>query len=283
MLNGEGASGGEAEKCSNWSTGTGRVEQLRASAAESRVRTWIRLHTAWFGRELPPWPLTPSKIKAVVAMLKVAKSANPMAYVSVARSASLDLGFVEHPLTNHIVRRVKASSERGIGLGKQTHALPGGRLGQLPDGREPWVAGGPINPRVALLVGSWWLLRETEVAAAELVDVSLDFGRSTATLKLPCSKTDQRAIGVIRVHGCACSSQEPECPRYPCCPFHALADHMRLLEGKFGSDVDDPGFPLFPSSDGRSLEYLRTVFEAPVGFWLPSAEKSTERGARGQC
>ena len=49
------------------------------------------------------------------------------------------------------------------------------RLHLLPRGFEPWVAGGPVNPRAMVMCGAWWLCREIELASqrARLLEFEL--------------------------------------------------------------------------------------------------------------
>ena len=135
-------------------------------------------------------------------------------------------------------------------MGPPTRALPLPfvRLGSLPAGRSPWVAGGPLSPRNALVVGAWWMMREVELATVRAAHVTLtgEWSRNTlgAKLSLPASKNDAAAFGADRAHRCHCL----ECAN-PMCPAHAVIDqHLllsRQLPGSFGQDGPALGLPLF--------------------------------------
>eukprot|EP00974_Lingulodinium_polyedra_P106107 10270316-Lingulodinium_polyedra.AAC.1 len=83
-------------------------------------------------------------------MLKAGGYSSAPNYLSAARVASRELGHVEDPLLAHEAVRLKRSCLRGVGMAKQTHALPLRRMGELTADREPWVPGGPASPRDTL-------------------------------------------------------------------------------------------------------------------------------------
>ena len=64
------------------------------------------------------------------------------------------------------LRDCKRSCLRGLGGPVKARALPLARLHELPEGRTPWVPGGPLNPRAAVLCGAWWQFREVELSTA---------------------------------------------------------------------------------------------------------------------
>ena len=148
---------------------------------------------------------------------------------------------------------VVRSCERGLGAPVKAMALPFQRLHLLPGGHSPWVKNGPLGPRNMIVAGSWFLLREIEVSLARANAVYVDSRSSPPSVSwsLPVSKTDPRATGTSRVHGCSCPSSKPT----PSCPVHAIWDQLLLLrrrvphrfaehEGEWKPDED---LPLFPS------------------------------------
>lgn len=83
----------------------------------------------------------------------------------------------------------------------------------------------PLSPVAAVVVGVLFLLRELELSAIDMEDVS--FTDTTITLSLPVSKVDWQAKGCRRTWSCKCDV------RYYC-PVHILrqyADELRR-EGK---------------------------------------------------
>jgi len=57
------------------------------------------------------------------------------------------------------------------------------------------------------ILGSWWMTREIELAAAKISDVE-QTSRDTTRWKLPASKNDTAGKGVWRSHGCCCSADK---------------------------------------------------------------------------
>ena len=103
-----------------------------------------------------------------------------------------------------------------------------------------------MSPRNLVVLGSWFMLREVEAANARVKDVSVVVrdGCPRVVWSLPASKTDQRAAGVSRAHGCACTGT----PK-PSCPAHAAWAHASSLRTRFGEI--SPDSPFFPDVHGR--------------------------------
>ena len=141
------------------------------------------------------------------------------------------------------------SCTRGLGGPRKALPLPSDRLEELPDGADPWVPAGPIGPKNLVVLGSWFLLREVEAAAATVGDlrITLNKGKPKAEWRLPASKTDQRAEGVTRTHGCSCQGS----PRTDC-PAHVAWAHASMLIKKFGDRGVDA--PLFPNVKGEMCQ-----------------------------
>eukprot|EP00974_Lingulodinium_polyedra_P051747 4976210-Lingulodinium_polyedra.AAC.1 len=57
------------------------------------------------------------------------------------------------------------------------------------------------------------------MAGAEVGDVSVAWEAQEFSLTLPCSKTDPRAVGRVRTHGCLCGHAGTG-PPDPICPLH---------------------------------------------------------------
>ena len=125
------------------------------------------------------------------------------------------------PLTVDIHRLLKdviRSCKRGRGAPMKALALPLESLGKLPEGNDPWVRGGPVGPKTAIVLGSWFLARESELSTtrASFVTFGNDvrLGGETVTWHLPASKSDPEAKGVARTHGCCCGAQDWACPAH---------------------------------------------------------------------
>jgi len=124
-------------------------------------------------------------------------------------------------------------------------------LHQLPASPAQWVKGGPLAPRNMLVIGSWWMMRETELAntRALLAKVTAH-GGTIGELTLPATKTDAQALGATSAHGCTCGLGSPRAD----CPAHALWDQLLFLTKRFPSrfrqGVPDASLPLFPTAAG---------------------------------
>ena len=149
------------------------------------------------------------------------------------------------------------SCERGMGPPVQAQPLPLMMLGGLPGGVPPWTPGGPANPRNAMVVGSWFLLREVEVSTARAAHVTVtgtgERPGAVATVTLPVSKTDAQALGTTRSHRCACLGSAS-----PGCPVHSLLDQLGWLQDAFPRSFlrgkPSLDLPLFPRPDGTVVE-----------------------------
>ena len=119
-----------------------------------------------------------------------------------------------------------------------------------------------------MILGTWWLLRELELACAQIQHVTFSCGADNlveATWLLPASKTDPQAVGVARSHGCCCGGcrfgdPDPDLENFSgeplataLCPVRAAARHVgHVLDLclRIGADIE--GFPLLPQLSGVS-------------------------------
>ena len=246
------------------------------SSVEAKLKLFREFHEAWFG-EVPFWiPVTPSSVIAVGAMLKAGNYSSGANYISAARVHSRDKGHPEHPLLAHTVRKVVISIERGVGQQKQTSALPLDRFEELPDGDEPWAKGGPVGTADALTTGSWWLMRELEIASLNVADVVNNVQLLRVELRLSCSKNDSKAIGKGRTHGCSCRDEAPV--KY--CPYHTVMRQKERLLRRFPEvEVLADQFPFFPTVEGERVQkraFQQCVESGATMLGLPT------RGPRGE-
>ena len=107
-----------------------------------------------------------------------------------------------------------------------------------------------------MVVGSWWLRREIELATVRAGLLSLHGG--VASLLLPASKTDTQAFGASRSHRCGCGQGRES----PGCPYHAAWDQLPWLRRTFPMHFDPLGhphrdLPLFPDEMGRTVTKAR--------------------------
>ncbi len=134
----------------------------RASVA-SRLRLCERILALW---GLPMLPPTPRSISALGASLKAGRYRSASVYVSAYKSWTARHGHDWSTSLQQSFQDAIRSCERGLGGPIKARALPFSRLGELPGGDAPWVAGGPMRPRSAIIIGSWFLTREIELSSA---------------------------------------------------------------------------------------------------------------------
>jgi len=142
-----------------------------------------------------------------------------------------------------------------------------------------------LRSRNAMIIGAWFLTREVELSTALAASAELTFpARSVPLIRwhLPASKTDVRATGTAREHGCACGPTPS-----PACPAHAAWDQVHFLQVHFphrwegGRPAAD--LPLFPNSDGKACTkeaMTETIIHAAtlLGIEL-AAPDGTERAS----
>ena len=107
------------------------------------------------------------------ASLKKGFYRSPASYLSIYKGEAERRGYEWGSVLQRVVRDAVRSCLRGIGPPLQAQPLPLLCLGTLPGGRAPWTDRGPANPRNAIVVGSWFLLREVELANARAALVSV--------------------------------------------------------------------------------------------------------------
>jgi len=107
------------------------------------------------------------------------------------------------------------------------------------------------------ILGSWWMTREIELAAAKIVDVE-QTSQTTVRWKLPASKNDTAGKGVWRSHGCCCPADKqgagnPSFCGNKICPFHVMIRHIKL------SGPSTESTPLFPNLLGQHLSKHESI------------------------
>ena len=161
---------------------------------DSRLRNITRWLASW---GLRPFPPTLASVKALAASLKAGSYRSAHVYLAVYKVEAQRRGYPVDVLMGRHLQDYKRSCLRGIGGPVRPRPLPLDRLGSLPSSRDEWVHEGPVNPRAAVLCGSWWLCREIELATARarLVELNLSSTPRSVTWRLPTSKTDPDALG----------------------------------------------------------------------------------------
>ena len=275
-----------------------RAGILAPTTLASNSAKWVTVCRFLSKFGLDPLPPSADKVVALGASLKAGSYRSAPTYFSLYRTVARRHGYTVDAAVDQAIRDMSRSCLRGLGGPVRALALPLHRFGGLPGSAEPWSVGGPLGPRNAFVVGSWWLLREIEVSTARACLVQLSVSASglpRASLQLPASKSDQAALGVTRSHGCGCP--DLQAPR-PDCPVHAIWDQLLLLRRRFpdrwveGRPARD--LALFPSSEGRvctksavvatlvaGADHLRLPRATPDGTERVSGHSLRASGAQG--
>merc|ERR1712051_433887 len=130
----------------------------------------MRIFADWGTDPMPP---TVGKIALLGAMLKAGGYRSAAGYLSLYRGTCARAGHGFGPELATAARDAARSCIRGLGAPMRASPLPLERLHELDGDRTPWIAGGPCSPRNTIVVGTWWLLREVELATlrVSLVEV----------------------------------------------------------------------------------------------------------------
>ena len=229
----------------------GIYAESSAPALRGRRGCYLRMLRLW---GLVPFPITQEKVIALGAGLKAGgyRSAG-----SVLSQYSTDAARAGQVLSQPVARALTdatRSCARGLGPPIRALALEVPRFAELPTDPAPFCAGGPVGPRNMLIVGAWWLLREAEIAGVRAKHAQISPGAPpVASLILPASKSDPRALGVARTQACICGAGRPRAD----CPVHALWDQLLVLKRRYPDrhrrGAPTASLPLFPAEAGGAI------------------------------
>ena len=247
------------------------------SSRHSMAFKWKTILRAFADWGTEPYPPSIGKVHWLGATLKAGGYRSAAGYLSLYRSSCARAGHGFGPELAVAMRDAARSCSRGLGGPLRASPLPLEQLHALRGDRSPWVAGGPCSPRNAIVAGTWWLLREIELATvpAHLVEVTWKADRTPlVSLTLPASKTDQAARGAARCHRCRCESVGSAYG----CPAHAVLDQMAFLQRQFPhlwvDGRPDPSLPLFPGLAGTACSkpaMVGTMVAAATQLAVPLA------------
>ena len=108
----------------------------------------------------------------------------------------------------------------------------------------------PLGWRSMLVVGTYFIMREIELAFALVGHVTIDSAAAKTTLLLRVSERDLSAVGCVRHWEFLCKERGPA--RMDC-PFRATLDQLEVLRATFGEPLS-PTLPLFPSPLGTHVD-----------------------------
>jgi len=213
---------------------------------QTRVAWWQRRSAV---RSFDPFPLSPPKVALAAALLRKGGYRSATLYLAALKREHITLGFHWDDTLALELRDCTRAALRGLGppLRAAPFDLDLTSSASSEEVQPSMDLKGPVNARDAVLVASWWMLREIELAAATIQQVSFVDGEGvcgTGTIDLPVSKADTQALGKLRSHVCICPSA--------LCPVAALRRLVRSATSDIA--VDDtpapPSAPLVPDFFG---------------------------------
>ena len=218
------------------------------AGCNSLWKTWVTFHEAWFNHEVPVLPITAASLLSVAASCKAGRYKSFPVYLSKAKEHHIQAG---HAWTDSLAlaaRKATTSVLRGLGAARQSapfdvpRAIITASTLEIP-------AGGPLGWQHMIVVGVAFIMREIELAYAQVQHVQLDDVNLKVSLRLPVSKRDYRALGCTRTLACLCQTDGPVRAD---CAYHAVLAQVQLLHDHFGQDFPD-GLPLFPTAAGEHV------------------------------
>ena len=235
-------------------------DKYAASSHKTRaawLRTWVALHEAAHAMQPappPPFPLTPDGITRTAALFKAGGYLSFANYAFRAKSEHLSMelcgpGAWSAELSESLKGAIR-SCDRDVGTSRQSKPVDVVAVAGLGLDDSPVVPGGPVAPADFVVAGSFFLLREIELAAARTGHVTFGADRLSVSWLLPSSKTDHRAVGVSRSWDWCClvESLRPVCP---VCALGRQHDRAMRAAARFGVAVAD--FPLFFAENGEEV------------------------------
>ena len=211
----------------------------------SREKTWaILAREAGYS---DPFQVTCEMIFAVMGALDAGGYRSTELYLDTARQQHISRGYDWTQQLALSAKRATRACKRGRGPSKQAQPLPLAKVPSVSSQSGAVHPGGPCHPARAILLVSWWLLREIEASNAEISHVTIDKDHRLAQ-RLPHSKADWVALGATRTHSCTCSSTSTS---DPLCPFHAIVAQIEFAQPR--------GHLLFPTSKGSQPSKLGWV------------------------
>jgi hypothetical protein len=191
---------------------------------DSKLATWKEVALAANFPE--PFRLSVALLTKVGGILKSSGYRSLPSYVSLAVEKHIML-YGALPADVEITRKkANRSAVRGLGPAKHTRELP---MLRLPEAATAFVSvvdpDEPANMVRILTIGSWYLSREIEMAAANIEDVSFRVAGSALLVDfyLPSQKNDAEGSGCTRSHTCTCKLQPPDI-----CPYHLCLAQMEF-------------------------------------------------------
>ena len=143
---------------------------------DALLRTWVKLHTCWFGDENhPAFPLDEQKLVRVSALFKAGGYKSFKNYLSRAKDQHLSLGFDWTESLNRVAQKCTRSVTRGLASASRSEAFEFCQVVRtLEEMDAPLVHDGPASPLPMVVCATYFMLRELEISAVDASDVSFN-------------------------------------------------------------------------------------------------------------
>ena len=122
----------------------------------------------------------------------------------------------------------------------------------VPNETEPISANGPLGPVDFVVFGTFFMMREIEIACSKVAHVDLDHDALEVTMRLPVSKNDPTAVGTQRTWGCLCTHKSKVCP------YHAVGrqlDRVNKVAREYQMDIKEKIMFEVPSERSYFFNY----------------------------
>ena len=213
---------------------------------ESRLVVWRRLCAKW---DVPAFPLDDRNVRAVAASLKRGRYRSSEQYFSAAASHQVRRLHMTVPAhVRSIIRDCVRSVRRGLGPAALKDSFDLRCLApSVVEGSEFQAFSWSTLPAAvdALLVATYFCMREIEMASASSSHLSFQDGR--LSMLLPAHKSSSQGELTCRALCCGCAVRRQEM-----CPWHAGARHLQRLE-ILQAGLEVRTLPLFPDDQGKAL------------------------------
>eukprot|EP00435_Cladocopium_sp_Y103_P007602 s3351_g2.t1 len=252
-------------------------------AMDSKVKTYQTICAAW---QVEPWPVSVQSIQCFGASLKEGAYKSAQGFFQAV--FTYQRRHLQQDVDNVIrsaARDYSRSVSRGLGPSTLKDSFDVGLLTQIPIEAQahPFSMQSPAHGRDVMLVASWFMMRELELAGCRWSHLWIE--NPNVNLMLPVQKNDTAGSLTMRSLRCACRVR-----LHPLCPVHAARRHMdRLrLHPEFRSQVE---FPIVPTEEGKvaskhfMVQFFRmTISAAGINLTRPNQEGSeTERFSGHVC
>ena len=130
------------------------------------LATWEEYHKEWYdaepGLNPPAFPLTPEHIEAVGCVMKGSDYRSTYNYLNAAKRHHQRLGFQWDDRLELAGREFTMSTQRGLGPARQSEPLAFERLIKTDIGDAPLNSSGPVGPKNAMVLFTYFLVRGVE-------------------------------------------------------------------------------------------------------------------------